>query len=343
MSIEILLGTYTRRTSDGIYKVELNQANKQIENLALVAEVGSPTYLDTTQDKNIIFTIVNEDDQGGIASFVKQEEDGSYKRQDAILADGASPAYIKYDETRHFIYTSNYHKGEVAVYKTDNEGKLELLDTVKHSGSSIHENQKSPHAHYSDLTPDEKYLVVCDLGTDELYTYEVDDAGKLNEVSRLKVKAGSGPRHLVFHPTLDIAYLFAELSSEMITLAYNPKTGEFKEKQTVSTIPAEHTSFNAGAALRITNDGQFLYASNRGHDSLAVFATEKDGRLTLVEHTPTEGETPRDFALDPSDTFIVVGHQDSDNLTLFERNAENGTLKLLQKDFYAPEVVNISM
>ena len=342
MSRKILLGTYTRRASEGIYSVELNKANKQIENLALIAEVGSPTYIDTVQDKNMIFTIVNEDDQGGVASLVKQD-DGSYKRQSVILTDGASPAYIKYDETRNFIYTSNYHKGEVAVYSTDDAGNLELLDTVKHSGSSTHENQGSPHVHYSDLTPDEKYLVVCDLGTDELYTYAVNDAGKLNEISRLKVKAGSGPRHLVFHPTLDIAYLFAELSSEIITLDYNTETGEFKVKQTVSTIPADHTSFNAGAAIRITTDGKFVYASNRGHDSLAVYSTENDGNLILVEHISTEGETPRDFALDPSDKFVVVSHQDSDNLTLFERSSENGKLKLLQKDFYAPEVVNVSM
>ena len=342
MSKEILLGTYTRRKSEGIYSIELDKENKQIENLDLVAEVGSPTYLDTFQDKNIIFTIVNENEQGGIASLIKQE-DGSYKRQSVILEDGASPAYIKYDKTRNFIYTSNYHKGEVAVYSTDNAGNLELLDTVKHSGSSIHENQKSPHAHYSDLTPDEKHLVVCDLGTDELYTYEVNDEGKLNEIARLKVKPGSGPRHLIFHPTLDVAYLFAELSSEIIVLDYNTETGEFKEKQTISTIPADHKSFNAGAAIRITNDGKFIYASNRGHDSLAVFSTEKKGELTLVEYVPTEGEIPRDFNLDPSNQFVVVGHQDSDNLTLFERNAENGKLTLLQKDFYAPEVVNISM
>lgn len=342
MSIEILLGTYTRRESDGIYSVNLNKTSKKVENLTLIAEVGSPTYLDTFHDKNMIFTIVNENDQGGIASLVKQE-DGSYKRQSVILADGASPAYIKHDETRNFIYTSNYHKGEVAVYSTDADGNLALLDTITHSGSSTHENQKSPHVHYSDLTPDEKYIVVCDLGTDELYTYEVNDEGKLNELSRLKVKAGSGPRHLVFHPTLNVAYLFAELSSEIITLDYHPETGAFTEKQTISTIPAEHSGFNAGAAIRISNDGQFVYASNRGHDSLAVYSTGSTGELTLVEYVPTEGEIPRDFDLDPSNEFVLVSHQDSDNLTLFERNSENGKLKLLQKDFYAPEVVNVSM
>lgn len=342
MSIEILLGTYTRRVSDGIYSVDLNKTSKTIDNLTLVAEVGSPTYLDTIQDKNIIITIVNENEQGGIASLVKQE-DGSYKRQSVMLADGASPAYVKYDESRNFVYTSNYHKGEAAVYSVDPQGNLDLLDTVRHSGSSTHENQQSPHVHYSDLTPDEKYLVVCDLGTDELYTYEVSDAGKLEEISRLTVKAGSGPRHLVFHPTLDIAYLFAELSSEIIVLDYNTETGGFSEIQTLSTIPEDHTSFNAGAAIRISNDGQFLYASNRGHDSLAVYSTNDNGKLTLVEYVSTEGETPRDFDLDPSNKFVVVGHQDSDNLTLFERNPDNGKLELLQKDFYAPEVVNVSM
>lgn len=342
MSIEILLGTYTRRVSDGIYRVSLNQTNKKIENLTLLAKVGSPTYLDTSSDREVIFTIVNENDQGGIASLIK-EKDGSYVRHSEILTDGASPAYIAYDKNRNFIYTSNYHKGELAVYQTDSEANLELLDVVKHSGSSVHENQESSHVHYSDLTPDEKYIVACDLGTDEVYTYEVSDSGKLTEVSRLKVAAGSGPRHLVFHPTLNVAYLFAELSSEVITLEYNAETGEFKEAQTISSIPKDYTDFNAGAAIRISKDGNFVYASNRGHDSLAIFSVAKDGQLTLVNHTPTEGEIPRDFDLDPSNKYVLVSHQDSDNLTLFERDFETGTLKLLQKDFYAPEVVNISM
>lgn len=342
MSIEILLGTYTRRESDGIYSVKLNKENKEIENLSLVAEVGSPTYLDTNEDKSIIFTIVNENEQGGIASLVKQE-DGSYKRQSVILTDGASPAYIKYDKKRGFIYTSNYHKGELAVYSTDQNGNLELLDTVTHSGSSVHENQTSSHIHYSDLTPDDKYIVVCDLGTDELYTYDVDKSGQLAEVARLKITPGSGPRHLVFHPNQDVAYLFSELSSEIVTLDYDAETGEFTEKQTLSTIPSDHSTFNGGAAIRISNDGKFVYASNRGHDSLAIYSTNDDGKLTLVNYTPTEGETPRDFDLDPSNKFIIVSHQDSDNLTLFERNLTDGTLTLLQKDFYAPEVVNVSM
>lgn len=341
MSTQLLLGTYTRRVSEGIYSAVLNPVNKTLDDVSLLAKVGSPTYLDTNEDKSIIFSVVNEDDTGGLVTLVKQD-DGSYVRKGEVTSEGAAPCYVAYDAKREFVYTSNYHKGEVAVYKTDVEGNLELLDTVTHSGSSVHENQASPHTHYSDLSPDGNFVVVCDLGTDELYTYEVSDEGKLTEIARLEVAPGSGPRHIVFNPTSDTAYLFAELSSDVIVLDYNSTTGEFTEKQTISTIPEDHIDFNGGAAIRISSDGKFVYASNRGHDSIVVFETEEDGKLKLLGYTPTEGETPRDFTLDPTEEYLIVGHQDSDNLTLFERDVEEGTLTLLEKDVEAPEVVCVA-
>src|SRR5690625_109211 len=341
MSTQLLLGTYTRRVSEGIYSAVINPVTNQLDEVSLLAEVGSPTYLDTNEDKSIIYSVINENDKGGIVSLVKQD-DGSYQRHTEAVADGAAPCYVAYDANRQYVYTLNYHKGEVAVYKTDVSGNLELLDTVAHTGSSTHENQDSPHVHYSDLSPDENFVIVCDLGTDELYTYEVTEEGKLEEVARLKVAPGTGPRHIVFSPTLDVAYLFGELSSDVLVLDYNPTTGEFTEKQTISTIPEEHTGFNGGAAIRISSDGKFVYASNRGHDSIVIYETDDEGKLTLLGYTPTEGETPRDFNLDETEEYLVVGHQDTDNLTLFERNQEDGTLTLLQKDIEAPEVVCVA-
>lgn len=340
MSIELLLGTYTRGESEGIYQVELNTAEKKLENLSLLAKVGSPTYLAKNNQEDILFAIANEDEEGGILSLVK-DADGNYIRQDLLVSEGAAPAYIAFDEKRNFIYTSNYHKGELAVYRSDDAGKLEKLDSISHSGSSVHENQESSHVHYSDLTPDGKYLAVCDLGTDEVFSYEVDDQGQLSEKARLKVKPGSGPRHLAFHPNGKIAYLFAELSSEIIVLNYDESNGQFSERQTISSIPESHKTFNSGAALRLTEDGKFLYASNRGHNSIAIFNTDDLGELTLLDYVSSEGDFPRDFNLDPSESFLIVGHQHSDNLTLFERNQETGQLELIQKDFYAPEVVNV--
>lgn len=341
MTTELLLGTYTRRVSEGIYKIDLNTDTNQLENLTLVAKVGSPTYLTTSKDNKIIYAIISENNQGGLVTLVKNDE-GEYERMVAVMAEGAAPCYVALDEKRQFVYTANYHNGDVSVYKTDNEGNLKLLDTVAHSGSSVHENQDAPHAHYSNLTPDGKYMVACDLGTDKVYSYEVTEDGKLNEVATIEVKPGIGPRHLVFHPTLDIAYLFGELSSEVIVLSYDVNTGEFKVIQTLSTLPKEFTAENSGAAIRISKDGKYVYASNRGHNSIVQFGTDDDGKLTLVGHTPTEGDIPRDFNLDPSEQYVIVGHQNSDNLTLFERNQSDGKLTLLQKDVEGPEVVCVT-
>lgn len=335
---KVLLGTYTRRVSDGIYSVDLNTETKKLENLTLVAEVGNPTYLDTNTDKTIIYSVINENDQGGLVTLVKNA-DNQFERKATVLAEGAAPCYVALDEKNQLVYTANYHNGEVSVYKTDTDGNLELTDTVAHEGKSVHENQDAPHAHYSQLTPDEKYMVACDLGTDKVYTYEVSDEGKLKEVATFEAALGTGPRHLEFHPNFDIAYLFGELSSEILVLKYDTETGQFEMDQTISTIPNEHTEFNSGAAIRVSSDGNFVYASNRGHNSIVIFRTDEFGHLTLVDYADTEGETPRDFNLDPSETFAIVGHHDSDNLTLFERDTDTGMLHLLQKDVEGPEVV----
>lgn len=338
MTNKMLLGTYTRRSSEGIYSVDLNTDTKKFENLTLVAKVGNPTYLDSNADKTIIYSVISEDGEGGLVTL-KKNVDGEFERKATVLGEGAAPCYVALDEKNQFVYTANYHNGDVSVYKTDNEGNLELTDTVAHDGSSVHENQDAPHAHYSQLTPDGRYMVACDLGTDKVYSYKVNSEGKLNEVATFEAPLGTGPRHLEFHPNLDIAYLFGELSSEILLLKYDAETGIFVLDQTISTIPNEHTEFNSGAAIRVSSDGNFVYASNRGHNSIVIFRTDDNGHLTLVDYVSTEGEIPRDFNIDPSEKFVVVGHQDSDNLTLFERESDTGMLKILEKDFDAPEVV----
>lgn len=229
------------------------------------------------------------------------------------------------------------------MYKTDSKGNLTLTDVKQHEGSSVHENQTKPHAHYLDLTPDHNYVVACDLGTDSIYTYKVSEDGKLDLATTYKASPGTGPRHLVFHPNGKIAYLVGELSSEIVVLAYNATEGSFETIHTVSSIPENHKTFNSGSAVRITDDGRFLYSSNRGHNSIAVYAINESGdSIERIQLIASQGNTPRDFALDPTEQFIVVGHQDSDKLTLFERDAKTGLLSLLQKDVYAPECVCVT-
>lgn len=340
MNEKLLLGTYTRGNSQGIYSIELNKDEKQLENLQLEAKVGSPTYLDTSFKGDVVYSIITGENEGGVGSF-KYNEDGSFTQLDTALAEGKAPCYIAFDEKRNFVYSANYHQGEVSVYATNREGTLELKDTVSHSGNSVHENQDSPHAHYLDLTPDEKYLVSCDLGTDEVITYQVNEEGKLSEVAKLNVKPGTGPRHITFHPNAKYAYLFGELSCEILVLEYNMQDGTFKQVQTISTLPEDFNGENSGAAIRVTKDGQYLYASNRGHNSIVSYKIDENGQLEVLDFTPTKGDFPRDFNLNPDDQFLVVGHQHTDYLTLFERDEKTGKLTLLQSGVEAPEVVGI--
>lgn len=337
MTEKILLGTYTRGASEGIYEANLNLDSKCIEDVKLLVAAGNPTYLTMNAAGTVIYSIVAEDGQGGIMSLVY--EGNQWVRRTAILEDGPAPCYLSYDEKRQFIYTANYHAGKVQVYRTDETGDLNLLDTVQHQGSSIHENQKSPHAHFIQAARNGEYILACDLGTDEIYTYEVSEAGKLTEKHRISVKPGTGPRHLIFHPYLDKAYIVGELSSEILVANYTASTGEFKIVDTVPTIPATFTDWNSGAAVRISSNGKYLYVSNRGHNSIAAFKVVYDGALELIAYYPTEGETPRDFNLNETEDFIIVGHQDSDYLTLFERDGKTGELSKIPGQFSAPEVV----
>ncbi|GEK90418.1 lactonase family protein [Alkalibacterium kapii] len=341
MSQKILLGTYTKRKSNGIYSIELDKETKQLKQLKEEINVSTPTYLAGNNDYSLLFSIAKSPEgNGGIASYHYDKEKDAYTKIDgAFLEDSAPPCYIAYDESRQLVYTANYHRGDVSVYRTSPEGHLTLVDTDTHSGKSVHENQQSPHAHYFDMTPDGKFLVSCDLGSDEIIIYTLNEQDELSVYDAISVTPGTGPRHIVFHPNNRFAYVLGELSSDVIVFNYNNENGTLSSVQTISSIPQDHEGFNGAAAIRISSDGRFLYASNRGHDSIVIYKIAEDGTLSLVDYVPTEGVTPRDFNLDPSERFIVVGHQDSDNLTLFERSEADGMLTLLQKDVFAPEVV----
>lgn len=335
MCLTLLLGTYTRGNSQGIYTIDLDTDQRELNNLQLLAETESPTYLAQVDNGKIIYAVYSKNGQGGVASFIKEEN--SYVLKDAVTEEGSAPCYVAYDKERKLVYSANYHKGELQTFKTDDNGSLSLIETIKHSGSGPHKNQDKAHAHYFDLTPDNNYVVSCDLGTDQVHTYEVDQDGKVKEVSKLDVKGGFGPRHLVFHPDGTHAYLFGELSCEVKVLKY--KAGVFKVIDTVSTLPDDFSGENSGAAIRISKDGKYLYASNRGHDSIVTYQVNGDYSVKAIDWVKTEGNTPRDFNLTPDERFVIVGHQHEDKLTLFERDKETGKLNLLQKDVEAPEVV----
>jgi 6-phosphogluconolactonase len=331
------IGTYTKGDSKGIYSFELNTENGRIENIRLAAELENPTYVTISEDKTRLYSVVKEGTQGGAAAFSISDGSGltELNRQ---LSDGASPCHISVNKDSSLAVTANYHKGTIEAYGLTGDGSLLSASSVaQHEGTGPNaDRQEKPHAHYAGFTPDENYIAAVDLGTDEIITYELNE-GQLKEAAKLDVKPGSGPRHLVFHPERNIAYVMTELSSEVLVLEYSPNDGSFKEIQTVPAIPETFRENNQGSAIHISSDGRFVYAANRGHDSIAVYSVnEETGRLEFIEHTSTEGNWPRDFVLDPSEKYIVASNQETGGLTLFARDAQSGRLSLLQKDVSVP-------
>ncbi|GAF39489.1 hypothetical protein FC83_GL001123 [Agrilactobacillus composti DSM 18527 = JCM 14202] len=332
MTEKVLLGGYTRRISQGIYQATLQDNTLSTPELFL--QIGNPTYFAIDAKHQRLYTILTENDLGGVAAFDISQTTPQLINK--VLAPGSAPAYIAYDQQRQMVFDANYHKGQANAYRISAAGQLALVATVSHQGKGPRPEQESAHIHYTDLTPDQR-LVTCDLGTDQVTTYDFDQ-DHFKEVAVLQLDPGYGPRHLVFNPNKSVAYLLGELSSQVTVLDYNATTGNFTPVQTESLIPDNFTAHNGSAAIHISADGQFLYASNRGHNSIAVFTLTADGRrIDLIQRVSTEGDFPRDFNLDPSEKFILASNQNSDNLTLYKRDTESGFLTLLQQDIVSPE------
>ncbi|CAM4183089.1 lactonase family protein [Lederbergia lenta] len=331
-------GTYTRENSEGIYSFTLDVETGKLSDVKVAAKVGSPTYLAISDDQRYLYSVAQEKKLGGVAAYSVDKETGDLTPINKQVQEGAPPCHL--DVLPNGVVTGNYHEGTIELLKTTEDGAIaNAASVVQHEGNGPHERQEKPHVHYTASTPDGKYVVVADLGIDELVTYQVAN-GELVKVNTLKVKAGSGPRHITFHPNGKFAYLLTELSSEVVVLAYDSEHGSFTEKQYIRAIPEDFTETNDASAIHISADGKFVYSGNRGHNSIAVFSVNGDsGELTFIEHVPTGGEWPRDFVLDPSEAFIIASNQHSGNLVLFARNQETGKLKKLDAEVAVPEVV----
>lgn len=338
MAIEhILFGTYTKRVSKGIYVANFDTESGQLSNQNLVAELGSPTYLALSK-ANKLYAVDKGDGEGGVAVY--DYKDGHATLQQEVLTEGAAPAYVAVDESRQLVYTGNYHKGTLDVYAIAENGNLALTDSYQSEGKGPRPEQEGTHVHFSNLTPDNR-VVVADLGADKVLTFDVSSEGKLALVATFNTEAGFGPRHIRFSPDGQYAYLLGELSSKLSVLKYH-EDGSFTLLQTVLMIPENWDAHNGGAAIYVSKDGRFIYTSNRGHNSIAVFAVKADG--AAVEHmqwVSTEGDFPRDFALNPEENYLVAANQNTDNVSVYSRNGDTGKLSLVQKDFAIPEAIRV--
>lgn len=335
------VGTYTKENSEGIYAFTLDTQAGKITDVKLAAKIDNPTYLAVSKNNKFLYSVVKDGHSGGIAAFRISSSNGQLTYLNREVSEGAPPCHVSVSEEGGHVFSANYHKGTVESFsvKNDSGSITPPISVIQHSGAGHDERQEKPHTHYAGPTPDEKYIVVVDLGIDKIITYEVNQ-GVLLEKNSLSVKPGSGPRHLEFHPNGKFAYVMTEFSSEVLLLNYNAIDGSFTQVQTISTLPENFSDNNQGSAIHISADGRFLYAGNRGHDSIALFSiSQETGELSFIEHTSTEGSWPRDFELDPTGQFIVASNQQSNSLALFSRDAMTGRLTLLQKDIAVPEPV----
>lgn len=328
--MHILIGGYTKHESAGIYQFDFIGSGDQahLEQRRNVVEVGGPTYFQ--KDGQFIFTIKNENGQGGIAAFANG------KLVSQLLHEGPSPAYIGINKEKKVLYTANYHTGVLAVISYDDQGQLTLLDQVKHENKALgpRPEQAGAHPHYFDETPG-GHLVSCDLGQDRVDFYGFDGQ-KLTHLASYQNEDGFGSRHLAFSPDGKYFYVAGELSSQVNVVKFDEENWMFRSLATYSTIPESWDQHNGAAAIRLSSDGKFLYVSNRGHDSIAVFAVLPDQALKLVQRVSTFGEFPRDFNWDAKEKYVVAANQNSNNATLYQRQSD-GTLTPLEKDIAVPE------
>ncbi|MBT2687470.1 lactonase family protein [Bacillus sp. ISL-47] len=333
------IGTYTKGESEGIYSFVLDMEAGKISAAKVAARLDNPTYLTISKDNQYLYSVAKEGEAGGVAAYRLDSSSGSLEKINSQVSAGSPPCHVSVDCEGRNVFSANYHKGTVESYLTEEDGSLgPAVSVMEHSGSGPDSRQEKPHTHYAGLTPDEKYVIAVDLGIDQVITYEVSD-GVLKEQSSFSVKPGSGPRHLVFHPNGKYVYVMTEFSSEVLLLQYH-EDGSFTQLQAISTLPEGFTENNQGSAIHISSDGRFVYAGNRGHDSIAVFSVNQDnGELSFVEHTSTKGNWPRDFVLDPSEKFVVATNQNSSNMVLYRRDEETGKLTLLQSDVAVPDPV----
>ncbi|WP_110927919.1 lactonase family protein [Bacillus massiliglaciei] len=332
------IGTYTKGESKGIYQFALDTVNETISTPELAAELTDPTYLAISGDQKHLYSVLKDSGKGGVASFLIEEKSGELKLMNKQLTENGSSCHISVDENKQWIVTANYGDGIVESYSVNKDGSVgNVISAIQHEGAGPYlERQERAHAHFAGYTPAGSLIATVDLGTDEIITYKIEE-GKLTEASRLHVTPGSGPRHLVFHPNGKYAYVKNEISPEVIVLEFNAEKGSFREIQTVFSIPSNYSRNNQGSAIHISSDGNFVYAADRGHDSISVFKTNpENGTLELVETVSTAGHWPRDFSLDPTEKFLIASNEESGNLSLFRRDVKTGKLTLLQSDVKVP-------
>jgi 6-phosphogluconolactonase len=345
----VFVGTYTdpilfgtgkvvQGKGEGIYVYRLDPSSGALACVSKTSGITNPSYLAFDATQTFLYA-VNElkvyegKPTGTVSAFAVDPNTGKLRLLNRQLTHGTDPCHVTVDRRRTHVFVANFMSGSVCVLPVCDNGSLgPASDFIQHKGSSIDPvRQQGPHAHSVTLDASSRFAFVPDLGLDKLMVYRFDPKrGTLgaNTVPWLKMKAGAGPRHIAFHPGGRFAYLVNELDSTVAVLSYDGREGTFEHLQTVPTLPEGFRGESTCADIHVSSSGTFVYASNRGHDSIVIYRVDRlAGKLGYVGHEPTQGKTPRSFGIDPSGRFLLVANQDGDSVVTFRIDADSGKLQ----------------
>lgn len=333
----LYVGTYTEKDSKGIYAFRFDAATNDLTPLGLAAETTNPSFLAIDPTRRSLYA-VNEvsnykgASSGAVTAFAVNHQTGKLSLLNQVPSGGADPCYIAFDKTGKFALVANYTGGSIAVFPVEPDGHMGKSSAfVQHTGSSVDkERQQAPHAHWIETTPDNRFAIAADLGLDKLLVYRFDaKTGALtpNTPSYAALDPGAGPRHLASHPNQKFVYALNELQSTITAFTYDKSRGTLQKLNTVSALPKNFSGNNTAAEIKVHPSGKFLFASNRGDDSIAAFSIDAHtGDLTLIDFFPTQGKTPRNFEIDPTGKLLLVANQDSNNIVVFRIDQSSGRL-----------------
>jgi 6-phosphogluconolactonase len=326
----LIVGTYTAPgKSEGIYTYNFNTATAETRIKSITKNTANPSYLAISPDQKFVYAVNETGTTSTVSAFKYNATTGDLTFLNKVDSHGADPCFITVDAKN--VIVANYSGGSLAVFSRKADGTLtEASQVIKHTGKSIDPKgrQQSAHVHMVKFTPDHKYLIVNDLGEDQTYIYNYNPTGKektLTTKSVLKTNAGTGPRHITFSPNGKFAYLAHEFNGSITALAYT--NGNLTKIQEIGTTTKDFTGKIDGADIHVSADGKFLYETNRGDaNSISAFSILPTGKLKFIETVSTLGKGPRNFAIDPSGKFLLIGHQYTNNVVIFNRNKTTGKL-----------------
>ncbi len=325
----VYFGTYTRDgSSRGIYVSRFASTTGELSDPALAAELENPSFVALHPNGQNLYA-VRETDDGSVHAYRIDRESGKLTELNSQPTQGGAPCDLELDRSGQMLAVANYSGGSTIAYRVGADGSLGAASQfLQHEGSSVHERQQAPHAHSVDYSPDNRFLIVCDLGKDQVLRYSIDATEATFAPSgAADLPPGSGPRHFAFHPSGELCFTVNELASTVSSFRYDAASGEMTLIGTVSTLPADFEGRNSTAEIRVHPNGRYLYASNRGHHSLALFSIDAAaGAIERKANFSTQGETPRCFAIAPGGRYLLAANQGTNDVVAFEIDGPSGEL-----------------